>query len=244
MRGLAGVLLGTYLPPMGLQRSEVPTAFDRIAGTYDLLTGLNPGYGRHLRASARRMELESAERLLDLCCGTGASTEALRAAYPGAEIVALDASSGMLERARRKNLHAHFVHGDACDPEAAGVRGPFDGIFIAYGVRNLPDPDRGLRNMLALLRPGGVIAVHEYALEDRRARWIWNAVALGVIQPGGLLTAPGASIYRYLRRSVNEFDGADALERRLLRAGFRQVRRHASDGWQRGIVHTFVGRRP
>ena len=229
---------------MGLQRRDVPRAFDRIAGTYDLLTGLNPGYGRHLRVSARRMELESPKRLLDLCCGTGASTEALRAAYPDAEIVALDASAGMIERARKKPLRATWVLGDASDPEAAGIRGTFDGIFVAYGVRNLPDPDRGLRNMLGLLEPGGVLCVHEYALEDRRARWVWNAVALGVIQPGGFLTAPGAPIYRYLRRSVNAFDSADALERRMLRAGFRQVRRHPSDGWQRGIVHTFVGRKP
>lgn len=229
---------------MGLQRGDVPSAFDRIAGTYDLLTALNPGYGKHLRASARRMDLDSPKRLLDLCCGTGASTEAVRAAYPKAEIVALDASAGMLERARKKKLSARWVLGDASDPRAAGVQGMFDGIFVAYGVRNLPDPDRGLRNMVQLLEPGGVIAVHEYALEDRRARWVWNAVALGVIQPGGLLTAPTSSIYRYLRQSVNEFDTADALERRMLRAGFRQVRRHPSSGWQRGIVHTFVGRRP
>ena len=229
---------------MGLDRREVPHAFDRIAGTYDLLTALNPGYGRHLRASARRMELERPRRLLDLCCGTGASTEALRAAYPHAEIVALDASAGMLARAKKKPLRVSWVLGDAVDPRAAGIEGPFDGIFVAYGVRNLPDPDRGLRNMLALLDRDGVLAVHEYALEDRRARWVWNAVALGVIQPGGLLTAPGAPIYRYLRRSVNEFDGADALERRILRAGFRNVRRLPVDGWQRGIVHTFLGRRP
>lgn len=190
------------------------------------------------------MELDAPRRLLDLCCGTGASTEALSAAFPSAEIVALDASAGMLERAQKKPIDATWVLGDASDPRAAGIEGCFDGIFVAYGIRNLPDPDRGLRNMLELLHPGGAIAVHEYALEDRRARWIWNAVALGVIQPGGFLTAPGTPIYRYLRRSVNAFDSADALERRLLRAGFRHVRRHASDGWQRGIVHTFVGHKP
>lgn len=229
---------------MGLQRGDVPRAFDRIAGTYDLLTALNPGYGKHLRASARRMNLDSPKRLLDLCCGTGASTEAVRAAYPNATLVAMDASAGMLERAKKKKLNVQWMLGDASDPRAAGVEGTFDGIFVAYGIRNLPDPDRGLRNMLELLEPGGVIAVHEYALEDRRARWVWNAVALGVIQPGGWLTAPTSSIYSYLRKSVNEFDSADALERRMLRAGFRQVRRYASTGWQRGIVHTFVGRRP
>ena len=152
----------------------------------------------------------------------------------------------MLAKARQKtDLDARWVLGDATDPAAAGVEGPFDAVFMAYGLRNLPDPDRGLANVLALLRPGGLLAVHEYSLDgSARARWTWNAVTLGVIVPGGLLTAGTADIYRYLRRSVLAFDRAEQLRRRLLRAGFRQVRVHEAGGWQKGIVHTFVARKP
>ncbi|MEM9072557.1 MAG: class I SAM-dependent methyltransferase [Myxococcota bacterium] len=229
---------------MVLSRSAVPRAFDRIATSYDRLTGANPGYRKHLEDSAARMELAPDARILDLCCGTGLSTMALRRVYPEATLVGLDASEGMLARARTKDLDCEWVLGDATDPSAAGVEGTFDGILMAYGLRNLPDPDRGLQNAFSLLAPGGVLALHEYALEDRRAEVIWNAVALGIIVPGGLLTAGSARIYRYLRRSVNEFDRADSLEKRMRRAGFRQVRRTSMSGWQRGIVHTFVGRRP
>lgn len=225
----------------------MPGGFDRVASTYDLLTGMNPGYRRHLRMSARRMEVPEGARLLDLCCGTGQSTEAVVEAHPTATVIGLDASAGMLERARRKRWPegVSFVLGDAMDPAAAGAEGPFDGIFMAYGIRNVPDPDLCLARLRELLRPGGVLVVHEYSVADSPlARAVWNAVTLGVIIPGGLLTSGSTRLYRYLRRSVLEFDGVRAFEARLGRAGFTQVRTRPMDGWQRGVVHTFEGRRP
>lgn len=228
-------------------KRHVPGQFDAVAPTYDLLTGLNPGYHRHLRCSAERLSLrKAAPRLLDLCCGTGASTEALLAIYPDAEIVALDASQGMLEEARRKPSlrKVRFVRGDATDPASAGVTGPFDGILMAYGIRNLPDPDRGIQNLHALLMPGAAVVFHEYSVRDS---WIqsrlWDAVCWGIIVPGGLVTAGSARIYRYLHASVREFDGVRAFEARLSRAGFVGVWTGPMDGWQRGVVHSFVARR-
>ncbi len=228
-------------------RADVPDAFDHVARRYDLLTALNPGYRKHLAWSARRLGLEPGSRVLDLCCGTGLSTEALVASIPRAEVVALDASAGMLAVARRKRPgpDVQFVLGDAMEPEEAGVRGPFDGILMAYGIRNVPDPDRCLARLYRLLRPGGSICFHEYSVADSlRARIVWNAVSLGIVIPGGLLISGSARIYRYLRRSVNEFDGAQAFERRLAAAGFEEIRTEAVDGWQRGIVHSFLARRP
>jgi ubiquinone/menaquinone biosynthesis C-methylase UbiE len=229
------------------EKEEVPRDFDRVADTYDLLTGMNPGYHRHLRLSAERLELPARARVLDLCCGTGLSTEAIRAVAPDAEIVALDASAGMLARAERKAIlrGATFILGDATDPRAAGVAGTFDGALVAYGIRNVPDPDRCLRNVRELLRPGANVCFHEYSVADSlRARAIWEGVCVGIIIPGGLLTAGDARIYRYLRRSVKGFDGVRAFEARLARAGYDDVRTLPMDGWQRGIVHSFLARRP
>src|SRR5690242_219685 len=105
------------------QKQAVPHAFDRVAQRYDLLTGMNPGYHRHLRLSAERMHLPPEAVLLDLCCGTGLSTAALLKTYPRAAITGLDASEGMLDRARQKRELAgvRFLHGDAMDPAAAGA---------------------------------------------------------------------------------------------------------------------------
>lgn len=230
------------------QKRSVHRKFDAVAPTYDLLTGLNPGYHRHLRKSAARLSPRVAKpRLLDLCCGTGASTEALQRTYPGAEIVALDQSAGMLEQARAKESlsRVRFFEGDATDPAAAGIEGPFDGIFMAYGIRNIPDADRALKNLYDLLTPGAPVVFHEYSVADSPARaLLWDAVCWGVIVPGGLITARDASIYRYLHRSVRDFDGVSAFEARLARAGFTAVWTGPMDGWQRGIVHSFVARRP
>ncbi|WP_211897099.1 class I SAM-dependent methyltransferase [Saccharopolyspora erythraea] len=228
----------------------VPRAFDSGARCYDRLVGANPGYHEHLRLSARRMRLPgdgAGLRLLDAGCGTGASTAALLSVAPDAEIVAVDASEGMLARARGKPWppSVTFVRTDVEHLAEAGVRGPFDGVFAAYLVRNLDDPDSTLREFWSLLRPGGTLAVHEYSVRDsRRARVVWHAVCWSVIIPAGRLLARDASLYRYLRRSVAAFDGAGRFRRRLREAGFTAVHSETMTGWQRGVVHTFLADRP
>lgn len=230
-----------------LHKEDVPAGFDRVARAYDRLTGMNPGYHEHLLLSAERMRLRPDARVLDLCCGTGASTAALRRAYPRAELTGLDASGEMLRIAREKpGLGAvRWLEGDAMDPAAAGASGPYDGIFMAYGIRNVPDADACLAAIRELLVPGGVVCFHEYSVRDSaRSRLVWNAVSSAIILPAALITARRASLFRYLRQSVNEFDGVLAFEERLRRAGFSDVRTGAATGWQRGIVHSFVARRP
>ena len=121
--------------------------------------------------------------------------------------------------------------------------GPFDGILMAYGIRNVPDRDTCLANLFDLLRPGARLCIHEYSVADSRvAQLVWNAVTLGVIIPSGWVTSPGSDIYRYLRRSVLEFDGIAGFEQRLSRAGFVDARTEPMDGWQRGVTHTFRAR--
>lgn len=229
------------------QKQNVPGEFDRVARGYDLLSSMNPGYTRHLRWSARRLAVPPEASLLDLCCGTGLSTEALLAEHPRARVTGLDASVGMLERAAGKASLAHvrWIHGDASDPAAAGATGPYDGILMAYGIRNVPDPDQCLTKLRELLRPGGWLCLHEYSVAGSwRSRLVWQMVTLGIVIPLGLAVTRSTGIYRYLRRSVLAFDSVAQLERRLLDAGFIDVRTEPMDGWQRGIVHSFLARRP
>lgn len=235
-------------PTLTLEKQGVPKQFNKVATSYDLLVKLNPGYLKHLRWSAQRLEMPPNARILDLCCGTGLSTEALVKVYPNAEITGLDASEGMLAEARKKPelRRAVFFHGDAMNPrESAGLDGEFDGILMAYGIRNMPDADLCLERLMGLLKPGGRICFHEYSVNDSRiAKTLWNAVTLGVIIPSGLIAARNTKIFKYLRRSVLDFDGASAFEDRLRKAGFVDVETRPMDGWQRGVVHSFLARRP
>jgi len=235
---------------VSLSYGDIPGAFDAGAPAYDSLVGANPGYHSHLRLSAQRMRLPGQGeglRLLDAGCGTGASTAALVAVAPKAEIVAVDASSGMLAQATAKPWPStvRFVECRVEELADAGVSGPFDGILAAYLMRNLADRDGQLRRFRALLRPGGTLAVHEYSVRDSRlATIVWNTVCATIIIPSGRLRSGDAGLYRYLRRSVNRFDGAAAFRDRLRANGFSVVRSETMPGWQRNVVHTFLGQAP
>ena len=229
---------------------SVPRAFDDHAASYDRLVDANPGYHDHLRLSVQRMGLRDRGRglrLLDVGCGTGASTAALLAVAPEAEVVAVDASPEMLNEAQRKPWpdHVQFVQGNAQNLAAVGVTGPFDGILAAYLVRNLPAPDSALRSFLTLLRPGAPLAVHEYSVRDStRSAVVWTLVCWTIIIPLGRLRSGGSGLYRYLGRRVLRFEGVATLAQRLRDAGFADVRCQTFPGWQQNIVHTVLGRRP
>ncbi|MEE1770103.1 class I SAM-dependent methyltransferase [Streptomyces sp. JV185] len=232
-----------------LRDHDLARAFDHASGTYDRLTAFNPGYRTDLLRSARRLRLPgdgAGLHVLDLGCGTGASTRALLRTAPRARITAVDASSGMLSRARAKPWPARvrFLH-LAAEEVAAAQAGPFDAVFAAYLFRNVTDPDAVLETVRTrLLRPGGRLAVHEYSLAGSLAyRALWTAVCRGVIIPAGTLSGDQA-LYRHLWRSVLDFDTAPAFTTRLNSAGFADVRAIPVAGWQTGIVHTFLARTP
>ncbi|MFF5338851.1 methyltransferase domain-containing protein [Streptomyces sp. NPDC013181] len=229
-----------------LRDRELARAFDHASHTYDRLTALNPGYRTDLQRSARRLALPDGGaglHLLDLGCGTGASTRALLAAAPRATITAVDASAGMLRHARAKPWPARvrFAHLTAEELATAG-EGPFDAVFAAYLFRNVTDPDAVLGTVRSLLKPGGRFAAHEYSLSGSRThRALWTAVCHGVIIPAGTLTGDRA-LYHHLWRSVLAFDTAPRFAHRIARAGLTAVRVAPVPGWQTGIVHTFLAR--
>jgi ubiquinone/menaquinone biosynthesis C-methylase UbiE len=234
----------------GLPRAQVPTAFDAGAAAYDELVGANPYYHANLGLSVRRMKLPARGRglrLLDAGCGTGASTAALVAAAPEAEVVAVDASQQMLAAATAKPWppSVRFVHARVEELDERGITGPFDGILAAYLLRNLADPERQLRSFRSLLRPGATLAVHEYSVRDSAAAsLVWHAVCWGIIIPAGWWRTRDTTLYRHLWRSVLAFDGAARFRHRMRDAGFADVRSETMPGWERDVVHTFLGRAP
>ncbi|MFC8274259.1 methyltransferase domain-containing protein [Streptomyces sp. NPDC057271] len=229
-----------------LRDDDLSHAFDHASRTYDRLTALNPGYRADLLRSARRLGLPgegAGLHILDLGCGTGASTRALLAAAPRARVTAVDASAGMLQRALAKpwSARVRFLHLTAEDV-ATAAEGPFDAVFAAYLFRNVTDPDAVLRSVRTLLRPGGRLAVHEYSLSGSPVhRALWTTVCRGIVIPAGTVTGDRA-LYSHLWRSVLAFDTAPAFADRLTRAGFTGARVAPVAGWQTGIVHTFLAR--
>lgn len=248
------------------------SAFDDVARHYDAMVALSPGYHAQLAASAREFVRSVMAgrgggagarplRVIDLGCGSGASTRALVDALAEAgttcEIVGVDASAGMLDRARRKTWPATvtFVHGTAgqlASEELPGVASGgsgerYDGIFAAYLLRNVPEDERDgfLAGLLDRLRPGAPVLVHDYSVADRPlAAAGWSALCWGVIVPLSVVLTRRPGLFTYLWRSVLEFDSVERAMERLQRAGYSDVRARGVPGWQGAMVHMIHGRRP
>ncbi len=228
--------------------------FDRGASRYDRLVGLNPGYHDELRAAARALvdRIGATEvRVIDLACGSGASTRAILDAAPACrEVLGLDASTGMLAQARAKQwpdqVDFRRVVAGELDTAALGT-GTWHGILAAYLFRNVPHAhrDTAVAEAFELLAPGGWLVVQEYSVAGRRsARWRWTLTCWLLIIPLGVLLDRNPGLYVYLWRSVLEFDTLQRFGDRLVAAGFSDVAHRTAGGWQRGILHTFVARVP
>ena len=238
---------------------ELPRAFDEAAPSYDTMVARNPGYHAHLGAAADAL-VQTADpvdplRLLDLGCGSGASTQALLRAADRAgrtvQVTGVDASSGMLDEARAKQwpTGVRFEHGLAQELGARraewGLTEPVDGVLAAYLFRNVTERDETLADVHALLAPDGVLVVQEYSVAaSRSADLVWSLVCWLVVIPLSWVTSRQTRLYRYLWRSVRRFDSVQVFVDRLYRAGFRDVEVRTAPGWQHGILHTFRARKP
>ena len=245
---------------------NVAAAFDEVAPRYDLMVALNPGYHAHLRMAANglvewlvRPQPESELppiRLLDLGCGSGASTRAVLEAAQSVglrlAIVGADASAGMLDQARAKDwpISVRFEVGQAEEivgsHEWLGLDDPIQGAFAAYLFRNVAERDKLLAGLFDLLADRGVLVVQEYSIAGSRlwTKALWTAVCWLAIIPLGWLTSPRSRLYRYLWQSVRSFDSVQTFVDRLHGAGFVDVEVRTVPGWQRGILHTFRARKP
>jgi len=246
-----------------LTADDVPEAFDEAAPSYDRMVGFNPGYHRHLRSAASALVARlpgPATRLVDLGCGSGASTAALAAAVHQAcrpvDILGVDASAGMLAEAERKDWPAgvRFFPRRAEDlatlRDELGLAGAVDGVLAAYLFRNLDgglppgtggdERDSVLKSVRDLLRPGGVLVVQEYSVAGSAyAGAVWSLVCWTVVIPLSWVTSRQTRLYRYLWHSVRRFDAVQEFTDRLYAAGFTDVQVRTVPGWQAGILHTF-----
>jgi demethylmenaquinone methyltransferase/2-methoxy-6-polyprenyl-1,4-benzoquinol methylase len=216
--------------------------FSRLARRYDLGNDLI-SFGLHRRwkralaeraLSGRAAELHGRRggeplRLLDLACGTG--DVALQAAALcrerelEADIVACDFSAAMLEVARERSaqrralaaiprIELHFEPADALALPYADAS--FDSATIAFGIRNVDDPQRGLQEMARVLRPGGRACILETG-QPGNALWrlLYNCYSRWLLQPLGALASGDRAAYAYLSRTAGQFPCGQAFVRLL-----------------------------
>jgi demethylmenaquinone methyltransferase/2-methoxy-6-polyprenyl-1,4-benzoquinol methylase len=199
--------------------------FDRIARRYDLLNRVNSfGTDRSWRRRAvRSLRPRSGGLYLDLATGTAdVALEVLRQ-EPGARVLGLDPSPGMLEVGRRKVATAglggaiELREGTAERLDLADAS--VDGVTVAFGIRNVPDRSRALDEMARVTHPAGRIAILELT-EPRRgliAPFARFHVHTLVPRLGAWLS--GAHEYRYLEKSIAAFPAPEDFQAQMERSG-------------------------
>lgn len=199
--------------------------FDRIARRYDLVNtvlsgGTDAGWRRR---AARNTGLGRGGSALDVACGSGKLTaELVRLAGASGRVVGLDFSPQMLEVARRDHPGIEFLEGDALNLPFDDTT--FDAATIAFGLRNLSDPIRGLREMLRVVKPGGRAVVLEFVRPPENLVGGAYRLYLRALLPaiGGAISGQPAA-YRYLSDTVDSYRTPEELRAMTAAAGWSGV---------------------
>jgi demethylmenaquinone methyltransferase/2-methoxy-6-polyprenyl-1,4-benzoquinol methylase len=222
--------------------ARVREMFGRIAPRYDLLNHLlsldiDKLWRRRVARKFSAVLHDPSARVLDLCCGTGDLALAFRREAPGgAEITAADFVPEMLVRACAKAAAAgaavKFIEADALHLPFADAS--FDLVSCAFGFRNLANYERGLQEILRVLKPGGSAGILEFAEPPGKAFGALYRFYFRHILPilGGMISG-NAPAYTYLPNSVSAFPSPEELKLHFERAGFADVR---LERWTEGIV--------
>jgi demethylmenaquinone methyltransferase/2-methoxy-6-polyprenyl-1,4-benzoquinol methylase len=205
--------------------------FDAIAGRYDLLNHLlSAGIDRRWRARAiRSLQLTGRERVLDLCTGTGdLAIAAARAQPAAARVVGVDFAGAMLRVAGGKLRTARLadrvamVQGDATRIPLGDAS--VDAVTIAFGIRNVERMDAACAEMHRVLKPGGRLAILEFAVPTMpvvSTLYVWY---LNRILPlVGRAVSRHNAAYGYLPASIGAFASPDAFVKILRQAGFTAI---------------------
>jgi demethylmenaquinone methyltransferase / 2-methoxy-6-polyprenyl-1,4-benzoquinol methylase len=172
-------------------------------------------------------------RVLDLCCGTGDMTFALRrrAGSGTAQILGADFSHAMLQRAAAKAAEKAPDKGRSATLrwiEADALRLPFpDGHFnlvtSAFGFRNLADYDAGLREIARVLGPGGECGILDFGEPGGLIGQCYRVYFKKILPAVGTMISGVRGPYAYLPASVERFPSPDEMLGRMRQAGFREA---------------------
>lgn len=219
---------------------DVSGMFDRVVPGYDRTNAVLSIGNDHLWrvATARAVDPQPGERILDVACGTGTSTVPL--AKSGAAVVGVDFSREMIAQAGRKHPNIQFRYADAMKLPFGDDE--FDAVTISFGLRNVQDPKRALAEMYRVLKPGGRLVVCEFSKPPRALLRAGYYAYLKVVAPAIVgVTSSNPDAYRYLVDSIRAWPDQGTLSQWIRGVGFTRV---AYRNLTAGVVALHRGRKP
>jgi len=222
--------------------------FDAIAGHYDFLNHLlSAGIDKRWRRRAiRSLALTGRERVLDLCTGTADLAIAARTAVPpAARVIGVDFAGAML-RVGQQKLDGSALAGAVALVRGDATRVPIadasvDAVTIAFGIRNVEHPAAACDEIHRVLKPGGRVAILEFAIPTApgvRAAYLWYFNR--ILPLVGRIVSRHNAAYGYLPASVGAFASPHEFVTILRQAGFIDV---SASPLTLGIVFLYTGRR-
>lgn len=212
--------------------------FTSIAPRYDLLNhvlsfNIDRLWWRRAARSFAQILAQPDARVLDLCCGTGDMTFALRkqAGDHAPQLLGADFSHAMLQRARSKSLDKISTNGKSAIPhwiEADALCLPFPSrhfslVTSAFGFRNLADYDAGLREIVRVLRPEGECGILDFSEPKGAIGHLYRLYFKQVLPRVGTMLSGVRGPYTYLPDSVERFPEPQEMLARMRNAGFREA---------------------
>ncbi|MGW5676696.1 demethylmenaquinone methyltransferase [Streptomyces sp. NPDC003860] len=222
------------------QPRDVASMFDKVAKNYDLTNDvISLGQDRRWRQQvARALDARPGEKVLDLAAGTG--TSSLPFAQAGAFVVPCDFSLGMLQEGKKRHPWLPLTAGDATKlPFRDGV---FDAVTISFGLRNVQDTDRALRELNRVTKPGGRVLICEFSHPTWGPfRTVYEEYLMRALPPLARQVCSNPEAYEYLAESIESWPEQDELAAMLQKAGWSKVAWRNLSG---GIVALHRGTKP
>ena len=225
--------------------AQVEKMFDNIAPTYDRLNHtLSLGIDKWWRNKAiDSLKPYSPQHILDIATGTGDFAILAANRLKPQQIIGADISEEMMEIGRQKVQQKGLEHMISFQREdcmsLSFADNTFDAVTVAYGARNFESLDKGLSEVLRILKPGGHLLMLELASPKsfpmKQLFWIYSHLMIPFI---GMLFSRDAKAYRYLTESVQAFPQGEIMEEVLKKNGYSKV------NWRRftfGISTMYLG---
>lgn len=205
--------------------------FNSVAPSYDLLNTLL-SFGLHFlwkKRTIKILDLNESEKILDVCAGTGdLAILAAKDIQGKSRIFLYDFSRAMMLRGREKikkklkHDQIYFIQGNAEEISAAPEK--FDGAMIGFGLRNLADMQKGVKEIYRVLKPGGKFVALEFAQPQNKCfKLIYDFYSFYIIPWAGRMISKSKEAYIYLPLSIKTFPKPEEIKALLEEVGFEGV---------------------